>query len=194
MKVVFADLDQLAAPEGAGDRQGRLAEDRHRDRAEVGRRRRLLRQRPRQPGHLRPLLGRRPDVHVDVRLAVPGRLHEPVLHRHGPGSRPGRQKSNNWSGRNFLKWKNEEYDKLFDQVLVEPNPEKAATTVAAAQRPGRQGLRLGPAGRPQVRERQVEGADRAGAAPFDNETWNIADWSRWLAEQRPADRLSADGR
>ena len=64
MKVVYPDLDQLAAPEGAGDRQGRLAEDRHRDRAEVGRRGRLLLERPGQPGHLRPVLDGRPDVHV----------------------------------------------------------------------------------------------------------------------------------
>src|SRR5262249_34194454 len=37
------------------------------------------------------------------------------------------QKSNNWSGRNFIKWKNDDYDKLWGQVLTEQNAEKANT-------------------------------------------------------------------
>ena len=52
------------------------------------------------------------------------------MNRFYTGKDPARtwgQKSNNWAGRNFMKWKNDEYDKLFDQVLVELNAEKAAT-------------------------------------------------------------------
>src|SRR4030095_10878225 len=35
------------------------------------------------------------------------------------------QKANNYAGRNFLKWKNDADDKVFEQVLAEVNPEKA---------------------------------------------------------------------
>ena len=52
------------------------------------------------------------------------------MNRFYTGSDPSRtwgQKSNNWSGRNFMKWQSAEYDKLFDQVLVELSAEKAAT-------------------------------------------------------------------
>ena len=50
------------------------------------------------------------------------------MNRFYTGADPSRtwgQKSNNWSGRNFMKWKNDQFDKLFDQVLTELNQEKA---------------------------------------------------------------------
>ncbi len=34
------------------------------------------------------------------------------------------QKSNNWSGRNFTKFMNDEYNRLYDQALIEVDPEK----------------------------------------------------------------------
>ena len=83
------------------------------------------------------------------------------MNRFYTGSDPSRtwgQKSNNWSGRNFLKWKSDEYDKLFDQVLVELNPEKAATMWQQLNDLIVKDYRVRAAGGPQVRERQVEGA------------------------------------
>jgi peptide/nickel transport system substrate-binding protein len=93
-------------------------------------------------------------------------------------SRTWGQKSNNWSGRNFLKWQNAEYDKLFDQVLVELSPEKAATmwqqlndlvvkdyaSVPLVDRKLADG-----------KSKQLTGPD---LRPFDNLTWNIADWKK----------------
>jgi len=103
------------------------------------------------------------------------------MNRFYTGADPARtwgQKSNNWSGRNFLKWKNEEFDKLFDQVLVEQNPEKAATmwqqlndlvvkdyaSVPLVDRKLADG-----------KSKQLTGPD---LRPFDNLTWNIADWKK----------------
>jgi peptide/nickel transport system substrate-binding protein len=93
-------------------------------------------------------------------------------------SRTWAQKSNNWSGRNFTKWKSEEFDKLWGQVLVETNPEKAATmwqqlndlvvkdyaSVPLVDRKFADG-----------KSKQLTGPD---LRPFDNLTWNIADWKK----------------
>jgi peptide/nickel transport system substrate-binding protein len=93
-------------------------------------------------------------------------------------SRTWGQKSNNWSGRNFLKWKNDEFDKLWDQVLVELDTEKAATmwqqlndlvvkdyaSVPLVDRKLADG-----------KSKQLTGPD---LRPFDNLTWNIADWKK----------------
>ena len=103
------------------------------------------------------------------------------MNRFYTGTDPSRawaQKSNNWSGRNFLKWKSDEYDKLWDQVLVETNTEKAATMWQQLNDLVVKDFAVGAAGGPQVRERQVEAADRPEPRPFDNETWNIADWKK----------------
>jgi len=88
------------------------------------------------------------------------------------------QKANNYSPNNYLKWKNDEYDKLWAQVLVELNPEKAAqmwqqlndiiindyATVPLVDRPFVSG----------------KAKNLTGPAPraFDNETWNIAEWKK----------------
>src|SRR3712207_1190519 len=34
------------------------------------------------------------------------------------------QKANNWAPQNFLKWKSDEYDRLYDQAAIELDPEK----------------------------------------------------------------------
>ena len=74
MKVALPDHDQPAAPERAGDRQGRLGAARRRGRAQVDRRRRVLLQRRWQPGHRRPLLRRRRDVHQRCRARPTTRI------------------------------------------------------------------------------------------------------------------------
>jgi len=97
------------------------------------------------------------------------------------GPDPGRtwaQKANNYSGRNYLKWKNDDFDKLWAQVAVELNPEKAAqmwqqmndivineyVAVPLVDRlfaSGKAKALTGPAPR-----------------PFDVETWNIGEWKK----------------
>jgi peptide/nickel transport system substrate-binding protein len=93
-------------------------------------------------------------------------------------SRTWGQKSNNWSGRNFLKWKNEEYDRLFDQVLVELNPEKAATMWQQLN-----DLIVNDFASVPLVDRKFTSARSKGLTgpeprAFDNETWNIADWKK----------------
>ncbi len=93
-------------------------------------------------------------------------------------SRTWAQKSNNWSGRNFLKWQSEEYDKLFDQVLVELSPEKAATM----------GQQLNDlvvndyASVPLVDRRSTDAKAKTLTGPaqraFDNGSWNIHEWKK----------------
>lgn len=93
-------------------------------------------------------------------------------------SRTWGQKSNNWSGRNFLKWKNDEYDKLFEQVLVEQDPEKAAQMWQQLN----DLVVKDYASVPLVDRKFSSGKAKnlSGPAPraFDNETWNIQDWKR----------------
>jgi peptide/nickel transport system substrate-binding protein len=88
------------------------------------------------------------------------------------------QKANNWSGRNFLRFQNEEYNRLFDQVLVETDLNKAAQlwaqlndivvnnyiSVPLIDRKFTSG-----------RSKQLQGPK---LTPFDNETWNVGDWTK----------------
>jgi peptide/nickel transport system substrate-binding protein len=97
------------------------------------------------------------------------------------GSDPSRtwgQKANNWSGTNFMKWKNEAYDKLFDQVLVELNPEKAVTMWQQLN-----DLVINDyADIPLVDRKSTSAKAKSLTGPdlraFDNETWNIAEWKK----------------
>jgi peptide/nickel transport system substrate-binding protein len=103
------------------------------------------------------------------------------MNRFYTGTDPSRtwgQKSNNWSGRNFLKWKSEEFDKLFDQVLVEQNTEKAATMWHQLN----DLIIKDFASVPLVDRRFTSSRAKSLTGPepraFDNETWNIADWKK----------------
>jgi peptide/nickel transport system substrate-binding protein len=88
------------------------------------------------------------------------------------------QKSNNWAGRNFMKWKNEEYDKLYDQVLVEPNLDKAATMWQQMNDLVIKNF----ISVPLVDRTFSSGKAKAltGPAPrtFDVESWNIGEWKK----------------
>ncbi len=93
-------------------------------------------------------------------------------------SRTWGQKSNNWSGRNFMKWQNAEYDKLFDQVLVELNTEKAAEMWQQLN-----DLIVNDYADVPLVDRKFTSSrakNLTGPEPraFDSETWNIADWKK----------------
>ena len=97
------------------------------------------------------------------------------------GSDPSRtwgQKANNWSGTNFLKWKNDAFDKLFDQVLVELNPEKAVQMWQQLN-----DLVINDyADIPLVDRRSAAGKAKGLTGPdlraFDDVTWNIGEWKK----------------
>jgi peptide/nickel transport system substrate-binding protein len=88
------------------------------------------------------------------------------------------QKSNNWAGRNFMKWKSDEYDKLYDQVLVEPNLDKAATTWQQLNELVIKNF----ISVPLVDRTFSSGKAKTltGPAPrtFDVESWNIGEWKK----------------
>ncbi|HZO26065.1 MAG TPA: peptide ABC transporter substrate-binding protein [Chloroflexota bacterium] len=88
------------------------------------------------------------------------------------------QKSNNYAGRNFLKWKNEEYDKTFEQVLAEVNVEKATQLWMQLNDIVVKDF----AAVPLVDRLFADGKTKSltGPAPrtFDIVTWNIGEWKK----------------
>lgn len=89
------------------------------------------------------------------------------------------QASNNWSGRNFQRYINDEYDALFDQAAVEPDLEKSAELFIqmndilyndyAVIPLVRQGTKAGISKRLRV--------ENVALNPFEYEYWNIANWN-----------------
>ena len=89
------------------------------------------------------------------------------------------QKANNWSGRNFSKFNDEEYNRLYEQALVEVDPEKnrqlwmrmndilvnSYITIPLVDRRFSDG-----------KSKQLNGP---APSPFDSVfAWNIADWTK----------------
>jgi peptide/nickel transport system substrate-binding protein len=103
------------------------------------------------------------------------------MNRWYTGADPGRtwaQKSNNWAGRNFTKWKNEQYDKLFEQVMTELDQDKATGLWQQLN-----DLVINDvASIPLVDRKSASGRAKNLLGPdlraFDNETWNIGEWRR----------------
>ena len=87
-------------------------------------------------------------------------------------------KANNYSGRNFLHWKNEDFDKLWPQVLTEQNAEKSAQGWQQLN----QYIVEDFASIPLVDRKFSSGKSKSlsGPAPraFDSETWNIHEWKK----------------
>jgi peptide/nickel transport system substrate-binding protein len=103
------------------------------------------------------------------------------MKRYYTGSDPSRtwgQKANNWSGTNFMKWKNEQYDKLFDQVLVELNPEKAATMWQQLNDIVINDYADIPLVDRKSTAAKAKGLTGPDLRAFDNETWNIGEWKK----------------
>ncbi len=89
------------------------------------------------------------------------------------------QKANNWAAQNFMKWSNDEYNRLYDQVRSEPDVEK-----------GRQlWMRMNdivvgsfisvPLVDRKFTDAKAKGISGPAPGPFDAVfAWNIADWTR----------------
>jgi peptide/nickel transport system substrate-binding protein len=96
----------------------------------------------------------------------------------GEQSQNWTQKSNAWTGTNILKWRESEYDRLYDQVLRERDPDRNR----ALWHQLNDLLVRSHAVIPLISRSIVVAAARGlvGPAPriFDVETWNIAEWSR----------------
>ena len=88
------------------------------------------------------------------------------------------QKSNNWSAQNYMKFADDEYNRLYDQALVEPDPDKSRQLWIQMN-----DLVVGSyAVIPLVDRKVVSGRSKAlkntTLSPFDAETFGIADWQK----------------
>ena len=89
------------------------------------------------------------------------------------------QKSNSWSGRNFQRYINDEYDAVYDKAAVEPNLEKSAELFIQMN----DILYNDYAVIPLVRQGKKAGvskrlrAENIAINPFEYEYWNIANWN-----------------
>jgi peptide/nickel transport system substrate-binding protein len=88
------------------------------------------------------------------------------------------QKGNNYSGRNFMKWKSDEYDKLFDQVLVESNLDKAATMWQQLNEIVIKDYASVPLVDRTFSSGKAKNLTGPSLRTFDSETWNIAEWKK----------------
>jgi peptide/nickel transport system substrate-binding protein len=88
------------------------------------------------------------------------------------------QQKNGWSGLNFGRYCNTEYDDLFQQSATEVDPEKRRALFVKMN----DVLIADAAVIPLVHWADTSGiaADLEGynATPWDSETWNIAEWHR----------------
>jgi peptide/nickel transport system substrate-binding protein len=88
------------------------------------------------------------------------------------------QKSNNWSGRNFVKWESAEYDQLFDQALVETDIEKAAQMWQKLNDLAVNNYVSIPLINRKFAEGKAKSLQGVAPRPFDVVSWNIADWKK----------------
>jgi len=88
------------------------------------------------------------------------------------------QLTNNWSGFNFRRWCNSEYDALYEEAKAELDPDKRQQIIIKMN----DLISADVASIPIVRLARVSGInqDLQGFAPtpWDAETWNIKDWRR----------------
>lgn len=100
----------------------------------------------------------------------------------GPNREEVAQKSNNWAGRNIQRYINDEYDALYEQARVEPDPEKSAELFIQMN----DILYNDYAVMPLVRYGSKAGVskrlnkDNLGLSAYEYAYWNIANWN--LAE------------
>ena len=88
------------------------------------------------------------------------------------------QKSNGSAGRNFMKWKSEEYDKLYDQVLVETNLDKAATMWQQLNELVIKNFISVPLVDRTYSSGKAKNLTGPSLRTFDSESWNIGEWKK----------------
>jgi peptide/nickel transport system substrate-binding protein len=88
------------------------------------------------------------------------------------------QKSNNWSGDNYSRYCNPEYDKLWDQVITELDPDVRATMFKQLNDLLVQEVVVIPL----IHRAEVVGVSNnlkgVDLTPWDSRTWNIAQWEK----------------
>jgi len=98
----------------------------------------------------------------------------------GPNNEEIAQKENNWSGRNIHRWKNEEYDALYEQAQVESDPETIADLFIQMNDMvinENVVIPLVNVGNKIAFSRTLN-EENLGIGSFEFEYWNIANWNR----------------
>jgi peptide/nickel transport system substrate-binding protein len=88
------------------------------------------------------------------------------------------QKANNWAGRNFEKYQSAEYNKTFDQVLTEVDLVKAAELWKKLNDIVVNDFIVVPLIDRKAADAKAKSLNGPKGTPFDNLSWNIADWTR----------------
>lgn len=89
------------------------------------------------------------------------------------------QRENNWSGQAVTRWQSAEYNRLYEQALVELDPEKnAALWVEMNDLVVNQAIEIPIIDRRTVAARARNLHTGHNLSPFDNATPNVADWRR----------------
>jgi peptide/nickel transport system substrate-binding protein len=98
----------------------------------------------------------------------------------GPDNEEIAQEENGWAGRNIHRWKNEEYDALYEEAQVETDPERQAELFIQLNDiviDNNVVIPLVSPGNKQAYSRTLN-ADNIGVGPFEFDYWNIANWNR----------------
>ena len=98
----------------------------------------------------------------------------------GPNNEEIAQQENGWAGRNFLRWKNEEYDALYEQAQTESDPERQAELFIQMNDiviNENAVIPLVSPGNKQAYNRTIN-IDNIAVGPFEFDYWNIANWNR----------------
>jgi peptide/nickel transport system substrate-binding protein len=89
------------------------------------------------------------------------------------------QKENNWSGQNICRWKNTEYNDLYDRALRELDAQKNDELwIKMNDMVVANGVSIPIIDRKDVSARAATLDVGPNMTPFDSQTWNIADWRR----------------
>ena len=88
------------------------------------------------------------------------------------------QKSNNWAPQNYEKWSNDDYNKLYDQVKTETDPQKAQQLWIQMNDIVVNSFISVPLVDRKATDAKLKNLTGPAPGPFDSWSWNIADWTR----------------
>jgi peptide/nickel transport system substrate-binding protein len=88
------------------------------------------------------------------------------------------QKANNWAPQNFMKWSNDDFNKLYDQVKGETDVAKAAQMWMQMNDIVVNSYISVPLIDRKATDAKIKALQGPAPGPFDNWSWNIADWTK----------------
>jgi peptide/nickel transport system substrate-binding protein len=99
----------------------------------------------------------------------------------GPDRKNIAQKSNGWSGQNYARWTNKDYDALYDEVVKATDPEKAAELFIQMNDMVIDDYVIIPLVQRAADKYGIVNTlrnDNVALGPYESNYWNIANWNR----------------